>query len=182
MHDGMRHNQQRVPGPEVVMKQAVQDAVNEQIKHELSSAYVYLSMSAHFDAENLPGFAKWMRMQSQEEMNHALRLFDYVNHRGGRVVLQAIEQPPHQFSTPLGIFEHALEHETKVTQLIERLYETAIEHKDYATQVEIQWFITEQVEEEDTATLIVEQLRMAGDNRAALLMMDRQLGARSTAG
>ena len=161
------------------MKQAVQEAVNEQIKHELSSAYVYLSMSAHFEAENLPGFARWMRVQAQEELGHAMRLFDYVNRRGGRVILQAVEQPPHNFSSPLGIFEQALEHETKVTQLIEQLYETAVQHKDYATQVEVQWFITEQVEEEDRAILIVDQLKMAGDNRAALLMLDRQLGART---
>ena len=161
------------------MKQTVQDAVNEQIKHELSSAYVYLSMSAHFEAENLPGFARWMRVQAQEELGHAMRLFDYVNRRGGRVILQAVEQPPHNFSSPLSIFEHALEHETKVTQLIEQLYETAVQHKDYATQVEVQWFITEQVEEEDSAVLIVDQLKMAGDNRAALLMLDRQLGART---
>jgi ferritin len=161
------------------MKQAVQDAVNEQIKHELSSAYVYLSMSAHFEGENLPGFARWMRMQAQEELGHAMRLFDYVNQRGGQVILQAIEQPPHEFSSPLSIFEQALEHETKVTQLIEQLYETAVQHKDYATQVQMQWFITEQVEEEDSASLIVDQLKMAGNDRAALLMLDRQLGART---
>ena len=161
------------------MKQAVQDAVNQQIRDELSSAYVYLSMSAHFESENLPGFARWMRMQAQEELSHAMRLFDYVLHRGGRVILQEVEQPPHEFSSPLAVFEQALEHETRVTGLIEQLYETAVQHKDYATQVEVQWFITEQVEEENTATLIVEQLRMAGDNRAAMLMLDRQLGARS---
>jgi ferritin len=161
------------------MKQAVQDAVNEQLKHELSSAYVYLSMSAHFESENLPGFAKWMRVQAQEELGHAMRLFDYMHHRNGRIVLQAIEQPPSHFSSPLAIFEQALEHETKVTGLIEQLYEIAIAHKDYATQVEVQWFITEQVEEEDSATLIVDQLKMAGENRAALLMLDRQLGART---
>jgi ferritin len=161
------------------MEQAVTDAVNEQIKHELSSAYVYLSMSAHFEAENLPGFARWMRVQAQEELGHAMRLFDYVNRRGGRVILQAVEQPPHRFSSPLSIFEQALEHETKVTQLIAQLYETAVAHRDYATQVEIQWFITEQVEEENSAILIVDQLKMAGDNRAALLMLDRQLGART---
>ena len=161
------------------MKQPVQDAVNEQIKHELESAYVYLSMSAHFEVENLTGFAKWMRMQAQEELGHAMRLFDYVNHRGGRVVLQAIEQPPHKFATPLSIFEHALAHEAKVTALIDRLYEAAVQHKDYATQVEMQWFISEQVEEEDTASMIVDQLRMAGDDRAALLMMDQKLGSRA---
>src|SRR5215211_84011 len=119
---------------EVRMKQAVQDAVNEQIKHELSSAYVYLSMSAHFEAENLTGFARWMRLQAQEELGHAMRLFDYMNQRGGRVMLQAVEQPPHEFGSPLSIFEQALEHESKVTQLVEQLYETSVQYRDYATQ------------------------------------------------
>jgi ferritin len=161
------------------MKQAVQDAVNEQIKQELSSAYVYLSMSAHFEAENLPGFARWMRVQAQEELGHAMRLFDYMNQRGGRVILQAVEQPPHEFASPLSIFEQAQEHEAKVTDLIEELYEISMKHKDYATQVQLQWFITEQVEEEDSASLIVDQLKMAGNDRAALLILDRQLGART---
>ena len=161
------------------MKQPVQDAVNEQIKHELESAYVYLSMSAHFEAENLPGFARWMRLQAQEELGHAMRLFDYMNDRGGRVVLQAIEQPATKFDSILSVFEMALAHEQKVTALIERLYETAQANRDYATQVQLNWFLTEQVEEENSAELIVEQLRMAGNDRAALLMMDNKLGARS---
>ena len=161
------------------MKQAVQEAVNEQIKHELESAYVYLSMSAHFEAENLPGFARWMRLQAQEELGHAMRLFDYMNDRGGRVVLQAVEQPPAKFESPLKVFEQALEHEQKVTVLIERLYEIAHENRDYATQVQLNWFLTEQVEEENSAELIVEQMRMAGSDRAALLMLDHKLGQRA---
>jgi ferritin len=161
------------------MKKPVQDAVNEQIKHELESAYVYLSMSAHFEAENLPGFARWMRLQAQEELGHAMRLFDYMNDRGGRVILQAIEQPASSFDSILSVFEMALAHEQKVTALIERLY--AQSNRDYATQVQLNWFLTEQVEEENSAELIVEQLRMAGNDRAALLMMDNKLGARSTA-
>ena len=163
------------------MKQPVQDAVNEQIKHELESAYVYLSMSAHFEAENLPGFARWMRLQAQEELGHAMRLFDYMNDRGGRVVLQAVDQPPSKFDSPLSVFEKALQHEQKVTALIEQLYETAQQHRDYATQVQLNWFLTEQVEEENNAELIVEQMRMAGNDRAALLIMDRELGSRSPA-
>lgn len=163
------------------MKQPVQDAVNDQIRHELASAYTYLSMSAHFEAENLPGFANWMKLQAQEELAHAMRLFSFMNDRGARVELQALDQPPTKFDSPVSVFEQALKHEQKVTALIEKLYETAVEHKDYATQVELQWFITEQVEEENSATLIVEQLRMAGENRAALLMLDRQFGARTAA-
>jgi ferritin len=95
------------------MKQPVQDAVNEQIKHELESAYVYLSMSAHFEAENLPGFARWMRLQAQEELGHAMRLFDYMNDRGGRVILQAVEQPASKFDSILSVFEMALAHEQR---------------------------------------------------------------------
>jgi ferritin len=161
------------------MKDAVITAVNEQIRHELESEYIYLSMSAHFEAENLPGFAKWMRLQSQEEVNHSMRLFDYLNDRGARVTLQALTQPPVTFDTPLSVFEQAFAHEQKITSLIEQLNETAGKHGDYATQAMLQWFITEQVEEEKNAAQAVDQLRMAGDNRAALLFLDRQLGART---
>jgi ferritin len=163
------------------MQAAVIDAVNEQIRHELESAYIYLSMSAHFEAENLPGFAKWMRLQSQEEMNHAMRLFDYLNDRGARVVLQALAQPPAHYDSPLSVFEQAFQHEQKITSLIEQLHRRAGEHADSATQVMLHWFITEQVEEERNASQVVDQLRLAGENRAALLFLDRQLGARSSA-
>lgn len=163
------------------MNQAVHDAVNEQIKHELDSAYTYLSMSAHFESENLPGFARWMRLQAQEELGHAMRLFDYLNERGARVTLQAVAQPPTSFDSPLSVFEKALAHEQKITRLIEQLYETAGENKDFATQVALQWFLTEQVEEENSVGLVVEQVRMAGENRAAMLMLDRMLGARANA-
>lgn len=160
------------------MQQAVQDAVNEQVRHELESAYVYLSMSAHFEAENLPGFAKWMRVQAQEELGHAMRLYDYLLERGGRVKLQAIEQPPVEFKSTLAVFEQALEHEQMISDLINKLYDTARQHNDNPTQVMLQWFITEQVEEENNVGLAVEHVRMAGDNRAALLLLDRELGSR----
>ncbi|CAN5617250.1 ferritin [soil metagenome] len=163
------------------MNKDVQDAVNDQVKHELASAYAYLSMSAHFESENLPGFARWMRLQAQEELGHAMRLFDYLNERGARVMLQAVEKPPTNFDSPLSVFEQALAHEKKITGLIEQLYETAGKHRDYATQVALQWFLTEQVEEENSVSLVVEQVRMAGENRAALLMLDRALGARAGA-
>ncbi len=163
------------------MQPTVEKAFNTQIRHELDSGYLYLSMSAHFEAANLPGLARWMRLQAQEELAHAMRLYDHVVERGGRVVLQGIEKPQSEFGTPLSIFEAALAHEKKITGLIEKLFETAVTKKDYAAQLALQWFIGEQVEEEQNASAIVEQLRLVGDNPAALLMMDRALGARAGA-
>ncbi|NJD10977.1 MAG: ferritin [Gemmatimonadetes bacterium] len=161
------------------IEQAMQAAINEQIAAELESAYIYLSMSAHFEAENFPGFARWMRLQSQEEVAHAMRLFDYLNERGGRVQLKAIAQPPLEFGAPVSVFEQALGHEQKISSLIDRLYETAKQQHDNPTQVMLQWFIKEQVEEENHVGQVVDQMRLAGDNRAALLFLDGKLGARS---
>jgi ferritin len=160
------------------MDTKVLDAVNEQIRNELYAAYLYLSMSAHFEDANFPGFAAWMRLQAQEELSHAMRLFDYLLRRGSHVELRAIDQPPSEFGSPAEVFQAALEHERHVTQSIHAIYKLAGEHADFATQQELQWFITEQVEEEDSAETAVEQLRMAGDDSAALLMLDREFGAR----
>lgn len=157
----------------------VQDAVNEQISTEFYSAYVYLGMSAYFESVNLPGCAHWMRLQYHEETAHALKLFDYLHNRQGTVVLQAIKQPAERFASPLEVFETALRHEKHVTAMINKLYALAQKEADYATQVELQWFITEQVEEEKNAGGIVDQLKMIGDNQVALLMLDRQLAART---
>jgi ferritin len=156
----------------------VQDAINDQINHEFFAAYLYLSMSAYFESVNLPGFAGWMRSQAQEEVTHGMKLFDFINDRGGRVVLKAVEAPPTDFKGPLDVFEQALRHEQKVTGMINSLYERAAAANDFAAQVALQWFITEQVEEEKTADLIVEQLKMIGNDRPALLMLDREMGAR----
>ena len=161
-----------------MLSQTIQDAMNEQIKNELYSAYLYLSMSAYCESINLAGFAHWMRMQEQEERIHALKFFDFVNERGGRVVLQAIDQPPAEFRSPLDILEKTLEHEQNVTAMINDLYTLAVQEKDYASQIFLQWFVTEQVEEENSASQIVETLKMIGDNRQALLMLDRELGGR----
>ncbi|MFQ5840775.1 MAG: ferritin, partial [Candidatus Methylomirabilales bacterium] len=122
--------------------------------------------------------ARWMRLQSREEASHAMKLFDYVLEREGRVVLQAIEQPPQKFKSPLDVFQQALEHERKVTGMIHRLYDLAGKERDYATQVMLQWFITEQVEEEKNAGEVVERIKMIGDQPAALFFLDKQLGAR----
>ena len=156
----------------------IQDAMNEQIKNELYSAYLYLSMAAYCESINLPGCAHWMRMQEQEERLHAFKFFDFIHERGGRVTLRAIDQPPSEFESLLGVFEKTLEHEQKVTAMINDLYALAIQEKDYASQIFLQWFITEQVEEEDSASQIVETLKMIGDKGHALLMLDRELGGR----
>ena len=162
-----------------MLKKSLLDAMNGQIKHELYSAYFYLSMSAYFEASNLPGSARWMRLQAQEEQGHAMKFFDYIHDRGGQVVLQAIDQPPSDFKSPLDVFERTLAHEQKVTGLINSLYELAVKENDYASQSFLQWFVDEQVEEEKNATQIVEMLRMVGDHKGNLLMLDHRLGERS---
>lgn len=161
-----------------MMGERLQEAINEQINKELYSAYLYLSMSAYCEAEGLSGFAAWMRAQAQEEQAHAMRFFDHVNARGGRVVLKAIEVPPPIWKSPQEMFEQVLEHERKVTGMINRIYELALSENDYAAQIELQWFITEQVEEEESAGAVVEQLKRIGDQPMGLLMMDKQLGER----
>jgi ferritin len=161
-----------------MLSKKLEDAINEQINKELYSGYLYLSMSAYCESESLPGFAGWMRAQAQEEVGHAMRLFDYIGARGGRVVLEAIEMPPPVWKSPQEMFEQVLEHERKVTGMINRLYELALQENDYATQMELQWFITEQVEEEESAGQVVDQLKRVGDQPMGLLMMDRQLGER----
>lgn len=161
-----------------MISETVQDAMNQQLKSELYSAYVYLSMAAYFEAANLPGFAHWMRVQSQEELEHAMKFYDFINDRNGRVVLQAIDQPPIEFESPLEIFERALAHEQQVTAAINQLYDQAVQEQDYATQAFLHWFVTEQVEEEKMATQIVETLKMVGDRGEALFLLDRELGGR----
>lgn len=161
-----------------MLTQSMQNAFNEQIKNELYSAYLYLSMSSHFEASNLPGFAKWMRLQSEEELEHALKFYDYVNERGGRVTLFEIPQPKSDWKTSLEVFNQVLEHEQHVTSLIHKLYETALSEKDYASQVMLQWFVDEQVEEEKNATEIVEQLKLIDVHGTAVLMLDHRLSKR----
>jgi len=162
-----------------MLNPTVQQALNDQVQKELHSAYIYLSMAAYFEAENLPGAAHWMRGQAVEEQEHAMKLFDFIQDRGGRVTLQAIDAPPATFSSPLAVFQASYAHEQKVTQSIHDLYALAIKEGDYPTQVMLQWFIDEQVEEEKNASAIMAQLQMVGDSPAALFMIDRQLAARA---
>jgi ferritin len=154
----------------------IESALNEQINHELASAYLYLSMAAHFEAENLPGSAKWMRHQAEEEQVHAMKIFDYITDRDGRVRLQALAQPPVEFRSTMDVWERTLAHEQKVSGLIHALYALAEEAKDYPTQALMQWFVTEQVEEEKTARSIMEQVRRIGEASSALFFLDRHLG------
>ncbi len=163
-----------------MLNSEIQQALNDQIQKEFHSAYIYLSMSAYFEAENLAGAASWMRKQAGEEQEHALKIFDFILDRGGHVVLQAIGQPAVDFASPLAVFEDAYAHERKVTQSIHDLYALALRQNDYPTQVMLQWFIDEQVEEEKTSSAIMAQLKMVGDSPAALLMIDRQLAARAS--
>jgi ferritin len=135
-------------------------------------------MAAYFESISLPGFASWFLMQSQEEVKHAMKFYTFVNDRGGRVVLQTLDQPKIEFDSPLAAFEGALEHEQHVTASIHRLYDLAVQHNDYPSQVLLNWFVEEQVEEEKTAGDIVAQLQLADGHASALLMLDRHLGAR----
>ena len=161
------------------MNQKIEKAFNEQINEELFSSYVYLAMAAHFENLNLEGFANWMKHQAQEEVEHAMRFFTHINRRGGKVTLKAIAEPPANFGTPLEAFEKALAHEQHITGAINGLYELALEEKDYPAQLELQWFIDEQVEEEENTGNVVELLKLAGENKGALLMLDRELAKRS---
>ncbi len=160
------------------MDKALRDAMNDQIKHELYSAYVYLSMSAYCESINMPGAAHWMRLQAQEEVAHAMKFFDFLIDRGEKVTLQAIDQPPTEFESLLDVFEKALAHERHVTGLINKIYDLAIQQPDYSAQALLQWFVTEQVEEEKSADDVVQTLKMVGDHPAGLVIVDRELGAR----
>ena len=161
-----------------MLSRTVQEAMNEQIKNEFYSAYQYLSMAAYCESANLPGFARWMRMQAREEVEHAMKFYDFILDRGGRVLLQALDQPVADFGSPLEIFEQALEHEQRVTAMINDLYGLAVKENDYASQTFLQWFVTEQVEEEKNAGDVVETLKMIGDKSEALFLLDRELGQR----
>jgi ferritin len=153
-------------------------ALNAQLGGELYSSHLYLSMSAYCESANMPGAARWFRMQADEERTHAMKFFEHLVDRGGRVVLGTIEAPPTQFSSLLDAFEQALEAELNVSAAIDRLASMAIDQGDHAAQAFLQWFVTEQVEEEKQADEVVQTLRAIGDNPATLFMIDRELGAR----
>ncbi len=165
----------------MALTKTIQDALNRQLHDELSAAYSYLAMSAYCTAQNLNGFAHWLRIQAREEAGHAMRLYDFVQDRGGRVTLDAVDRPPADYQSALDVAEQALRHEQRVSTAINDLYGLTVQEKDWASQAFLQWFVTEQVEEEKTATQLVETLRMIGNDRAGLVMLDRELGTRQAA-
>ena len=156
----------------------LQDALNAQINAEFWSAYLYLSMGMHFENVGNAGVANWFKIQFKEEQAHAEIFMNYLNSRGGRVVLKAIDAVPTTWESPLAAFEATLEHEQKVTALINNLYALAVEEKDYATTGKLDWFVAEQVEEEETAQSLIDRLKMVGDNGMGLYMLDQELASR----
>jgi ferritin len=156
----------------------IENAINKQINAELWSAYLYLSMSAHFESINLGGFANWMRVQAQEELGHAMKFYHHVIERRGRVTVTAIAAPSISWKSPLNAFEDAFKHEQKVTGMINDLANMAAGEKDHATANMLQWFIDEQVEEELSTDAIVQKLKMIGTNTGGLYMLDHELAQR----
>ena len=161
-----------------MISKKMEAAFNEQVAAEFYSAHLYLSMSAYLESIDLPGFANWMRVQYQEEVTHAEKIFDYVIERDGRAVSKAWDAPPAEWKSALDVFETAYAHEQKVTGLINDLMDLAFSEKDHAANIFLQWFVNEQVEEEASAKAIVQQLKLLGDSKGGLFQIDRELGRR----
>jgi len=160
------------------MNEKMLEEMNVQINKELYSAYLYLAMAAHFEENSLGGFAHWMKKQAGEELEHAMKFFGFLTEVGQKVDLMVIDTPVFDAGSPVRIFEQVLEHEVFVTNRIHLLYDLAVSSKEYASEVFLQWFVNEQVEEEKNATEILQSLRMVGDSGNAIFMIDRQLAAR----
>ncbi len=161
-----------------MISKKMEEALNDQINAELYSAYLYLSMAAYFESINLRGFANWMRVQAQEELLHAMKFYDHVNERGGRVILKEIEAPPTEWDSPLAAIGHTYAHEQKVTSLINGLVDIAVAEKDRAAESLLRCFVDEQVEEEDSANSVLQRLELISGSGNGLFMVDRELGQR----
>lgn len=157
----------------------LQDALNKQINAEMWSAYLYLSMAQQFENKGLKGIANWFKVQFKEEQAHAEIFMNYLNSRGNRVLLQAIAEVPTEWNSPLDAYKATLEHEQVVTSLINELYALADAEHDYATRGMLNWFVSEQVEEEETAQELIDRLKLIGDNGVGLYMLDQELAART---
>ncbi len=166
----------------MAVKPKLVSAINDQIQAEFQSAYQYLAMAAWFEENNLQGFAHWMRLQWQEETNHAMKLYTHLMARGGTVALQAIKAPAKSFSSALQVFEQVRKHELAITERINVLYELAVKEKDLPLQIVLQWFINEQVEEEAVVEGIIDRLKLIGADGPSIYLLDRQLGARQAEG
>lgn len=162
-----------------MLSEKMTEALNGQINKEMYSAYLYMDMSAHCTYVGLNGFANWFMVQYQEEMSHAMKIYDYINEQGGKVVLNGIEKPPGSFGTPLEMFEATLEHEQFITKSIYGLVDLANKEKDYATQIFLQWFVTEQIEEEANDNELIAKLKLVGNEGNGLFMIDKELEARA---
>ncbi|MEN8200847.1 MAG: ferritin [Thermodesulfobacteriota bacterium] len=160
------------------MKKKMEKALNKQVNAELYSSYLYLAMESYFQSISLSGFAKWMRGQVQEEMFHGMKIYDYIHERGGTTQFEAIAKPETQWKTPLAAFEHILEHEKKVTSLINDLIDVALDVRDHAAKAFLDWFIVEQVEEEATVGEVVDRLRLIGEDSSGLFLLDSELSKR----
>ena len=161
-----------------MLSKKMEKALNGQINAEIYSSYMYLSMSAWFEQAGLAGLANWMRQQVQEEMFHGMKIFDFVNERGSKVVLGAIDQPPTEWKSALDVFKATLAHEQKVTGLINDLTNLALDERDHATNIFLQWFISEQVEEEAGVGAILDKLKLIGKESSGLFALDQELGQR----
>lgn len=164
-----------------MLKDNVQKALNRQINEELYSSYLYLAMAAHFESENLNGFAHWMKLQSQEEYGHAMKIYEYILQRDGKVSLLQINAPAESWKTIIALFEEVYEHEKKVSASIDSIVELTINEKDYATNNFLQWFISEQVEEESTSLFILDRARLVGDSKNGVFLLDREMAQRAVA-
>jgi ferritin len=163
-----------------MLSKKVEEAVNAQMNREFYSSYLYLSMSAHFESNNLKGFAHWLRIQANEELDHGLKFFDYLTQRGGHQTFRAIDAPPNKWKSLKAVFDDAYKHEQKVTKYIAELVDLAQSDRDHATEVFLQWFVNEQVEEEMSASEIARKLELAGESWGALFVIDSELGKRSS--
>lgn len=161
-----------------MIKEKVLKALNSQLNAELYSAYLYLSMEAYFESTDLNGFANWMRVQVQEELTHAMKFYDYIVRRGGRVTLPSIEEPPSEWESPQATFEHVYKHEQNVTGLINSLVDLAMSESDHATSNFLQWFVAEQVEEEESSNGVLQKVKLAGESPGGLFMLDSELAQR----
>lgn len=160
------------------MKESIQKEINQQINKEFYSSYLYLSMAAYFETTSLKGFANWMQIQAQEELAHAMKFYTFAQSRGGNIRLKTIEEPPTQWSTPQAVFEKAYEHEKSISQSIDQLVDLAIQEKDHATNSFLQWFVNEQVEEEESVSEVVNKLKLIGDSGNGLFIIDQELAKR----
>ncbi len=162
-----------------MISEKMANALNNQVNAEMYSAYLYLSMNAYFESEGFGGFAAWIRAQAQEEMFHAIKIYDFINERGGRAVLKTIDAPPAEWESPLDVFKASLAHEEKVTGLINDLVDISIELKDHATNSFLMWYVDEQVEEESNVGDIVRKLELIAGTPNGIFMMDSELGNRT---